>query len=172
MSTLLTAVIFHATFWVNEWYWIKIHVTMLNYQLNLYLQTIKIHQFLKGTSLSLPGTSKIIHEATNARHDDAYIQLGFTCFDSSSCSPKPQCILLSYSSKSCYEIMPIKKTTRNKATWKCEKPKILLCAVDICEIMLGQNTSKKKLRIILCQTTQSATIYIWYSWIYQGTSDH
>jgi hypothetical protein len=50
-------------------------------QLSLYFQTIRMDHFPKGTSLSVPGTSKIIHKAANRKYDDAYIQLGFTCFE-------------------------------------------------------------------------------------------
>jgi hypothetical protein len=46
----------------------------------------------------VPGTSKITDKAANRKYDDAYIQLGFTCFDSGSDNLKPRCIL-------CYQIL-------------------------------------------------------------------
>jgi hypothetical protein len=92
---------------------------MLDYQLNLYFQTIRMDRFLKGTSLSVPGTSKIVHKAANRKYDDAYIQLGFTCFDSGSDSPKPQCVL-------CYQILEnyTMRPCRLKLHWKQSIPKV------------------------------------------------
>jgi hypothetical protein len=69
-----------------------------DYQFHLYFKTTRMDRFLKETSLFVPRTSKIVHEAANTKYDDAYIQVGFTCFDSGSDSPKPQCVL-------CYEIL-------------------------------------------------------------------
>jgi hypothetical protein len=45
---------------------------VLDYQLNLYFQTVGMDRFLKLTSFSVPGTSKIVRKAANRKYDDAY----------------------------------------------------------------------------------------------------